>query len=504
MTELSYPSGLSRSLGVVSLQSILDCLSPREVLRFRHLSVEGLAFYSGEVQPGNLFFAIHGTRHNGSVYANEALRRGAVAIVAEEPLNVPCPVLVVKNARRALADAACLYYGSPSQDLSVVGITGTNGKTTVAHLIRSCLELEGESAGIIGTNGYEFGGRTVPGTNTTPDPLRVHGYLREMADRGARACVMEVSSHALVQDRVRGVDFAVGIFTNLTPEHLDYHGTIEEYAKAKSELFRTLGDRSTACICLDSPMAQMMIEACSDEVFLATFGLHAGARIRAENLVCKLEGTRFDLVMPRGRVELMLRLPGRHNVQNALAAATAALSLGVSELSIAAALERCRSVDGRLELVGRGDDVQVFVDYAHTPDALEQVCSTLASLTAGRLVVVFGCGGDRDRSKRPLMSDAVARFAGVGFMTSDNPRSEDPDSILDDMEQGLNGDAGRFFRVVDRREAIRRAVETARPGDTVLIAGKGHESYQILRDSVIPFDDREEARLALAAKAGRA
>jgi UDP-N-acetylmuramoyl-L-alanyl-D-glutamate--2,6-diaminopimelate ligase len=224
--------------------------------------------------------------------------------------------------------------------------------------------------------------------------------------------------------------------------------------------------------------------------------------VRGENLVCSLEGTRFDLVMPRGRVELILRLPGRHNVQNALAAASISLALGVSELSIAAALERARAVDGRLELVGRKDGVQVFVDYAHTPDALEQVCSTLSTLTRGRLVVVFGCGGDRDRGKRPLMSGTVSRFAEVGYMTSDNPRSEDPESILDDMEGGLTQTDGRFFRVVDRSEAIHRAVRDARPGDTVLIAGKGHESYQILRDSVVPFDDREEARIALFDKAG--
>jgi UDP-N-acetylmuramoyl-L-alanyl-D-glutamate--2,6-diaminopimelate ligase len=245
----------------------------------------------------------------------------------------------------------------------------------------------------------------------------------------------------------------------------------------------------------------MMIEACHEDVRVVTFGLTPGGSVRAENLVHTLDGTRFDLVMPRGRVELLLRLPGRHNVQNALAAATAALALGASELSVAAALERARAVDGRLEFVGRSDGVQVFVDYAHTPDALEQVCSTLASLTKGRLVVVFGCGGDRDRSKRPLMSTAVARFAKIGYMTSDNPRSEDPEGILDDMERGVDLQGSSFYRIVDRAEAIRRAVFEARPGDTVLIAGKGHESYQILRDSVIPFDDRVEARAALEGRA---
>ena len=504
MTELAYPSGLSRNLGAVSLQSMIDCLNPRVVLGYQPLGIEGLSFHSSEVQPGSLFFAVPGTRYNGSAYVADALQRGAVAVVAEEALDLPCPVLVVEDARKALADTACHYYSNPSHDLPVVGITGTNGKTTVTHLVRGCLELEGELVGVIGTNGLEFAGRQVPTSNTTPDPLRINGYLREMADRDAGAGLMEVSSHALTQSRVRGLQFRVGAFTNLTQDHLDYHGTIEEYAQAKSRLFSMLSANSTACISLDSDWSQMMLEAVAGGAAISTFGLHPEAMVRGENLVCTLDGTRFDLVMPRGRVELLLRLPGRHNVQNALAAASISLALGVSELSIAAALDRARAVDGRLELVGRQNDVQVFVDYAHTPDALEQVCSTLSEMTRGRLVVVFGCGGDRDRTKRPLMTNAVSRFAEVGYMTSDNPRSEDPEIILDDMETGLAAGHPAFHRVVDRAEAIHQAVFEARPGDTVLIAGKGHESCQILRDSIVPFDDRDEARDALCEKAGKA
>jgi len=362
--------------------------------------------------------------------------------------------------------------------------------------------LEGGSVGLIGTTGMEFAGRQVPTANTTPDPLRINGYLREMADGRARAALMEVSSHALTQSRVRGLRFKVAAFTNLTQDHLDYHGTIEDYAEAKSRLFSMLDTDSTACISRDSSWAQMMCEEVPDGARISTFGLHPEADVRAENLRCTLDGTRFDLVMPRGRVEVLLQLPGRHNVKNALAAASISLALGVSELSIAVALDRARAVDGRLELVGCQNEVQVFVDYAHTPDALEQVCSTLASMTRGRLVVVFGCGGDRDRSKRPLMASAVSRFAEVGFMTSDNPRSEDPELILDDMERGLSDRQSPFRRVVDRSQAIHQAVLEARPGDTVLIAGKGHESCQILRDSAVPFDDREEARDALCQKAG--
>ncbi len=500
MTELAYPSGLSRGWGVVSLQSIMDQLQPREVQRFRHLVVERLVFNSTEAQPGSLFFAIPGNRQNGSIYAQDAVQRGAVAVVAEQALNLPCPVLVVADARKALADAAALYYGHPSKSLPVVGVTGTNGKTTVSYLIRNCVELEDKQVGVIGTNGWDFAGRKVPTTNTTPDPLRIQGYLRDMQDRQAQACVMEVSSHALVQERVRAVDYQVGVFLNLTQDHLDYHGTLDAYTEAKAKLFAGLRAGATACLSADSDASQRMAEKLAPGVKVRYFGLDGEVEVRAENLRCSLEGTQFDLVMPRGRVAMMLRLPGLHNVQNALAAASASLALGVSELSIATALEAARPVDGRLQLVGHKEGVRLYVDYAHTPDALAKVCSALWGLTDGRLIVVFGCGGDRDKGKRPLMAKAVAENADLGIMTSDNPRSEDPEAIIDDMEAGMQPARAEFFRIADRAQAICRAVNTARPGDTVLVAGKGHESYQVLRDSVVPFDDRQVSLEALLAK----
>ena len=497
MTELAYPSGLSPSISVVSLQSLVDRLRPIQVERFRHLQLEGLACRSDEVTPGSVFFAINGTRQDGAAYATQALNRGACAVVAERPLNLPCPVLVVGNARRALADAAAMYYGHPSGRMPVVGITGTNGKTTVSHLVRACLEATGRQVGLIGTNGYQFGGRVVPMANTTPDPLRVHGYLREMADRQAGACVMEVSSHALTQDRVRGVEFRVGVFLNLTQDHLDYHHTLEQYAQAKAALFRSMYPGSVACLNADSDASTVMQEAVGRGVQVRRFGIDSDVEVRAEDLVGTLEGTRFVLCMPKGRVDLMLRLPGRHNVLNALAAASTCLALSVSELTIASALEQVRPVDGRLERIGTSEDIRLFVDYAHTPDALEQVCSTLSQLTPGRLLVVFGCGGDRDPTKRPLMTKAVGRHADVAYMTSDNPRSEDPEAILTDMQAGIGDISCCFYQVVDRAIAIHRAVLQAEPGDTVVVAGKGHESYQILKDSVVPFDDRLVAREAL-------
>ncbi len=503
MTELAYPSGLPSGQGFVRLRELRDCLQPREVLRWRDLAVDGLAFHSTEVRSGNLFFAIRGVKNDGSLYAQQAVARGAVAVVAEEALSLPVPVLVVANAREALADAARYYYRDPSRAVSVIGVTGTNGKTTVSHLIRACLQADRRQVGLLGTIAYEFGGRRIPAANTTPDPVRIHGYLREMADRFASACVMEVSSHSLDQDRVRGVRFATAVFTNLTQDHLDYHGTMAAYLEAKARLFAGLGHGAKAVLNRDDPASFALAEKIGAGIDVLWYGLAPEADIRAENVRLGPDGTRFTMVMPNGSVELFLRLVGLHNVHNALAAAAAALSLGASELTVASALEDARSVPGRLELVDApagGSRVRTFVDYAHTPDALLKVCGTLGEVAEGRLLVVFGCGGDRDRSKRAPMAAAVGRFAQIAFLTSDNPRSEDPEAILDEIQPGFAGSATVVHRVVDRGEAIRAAIAAAEPGDTVLIAGKGHETYQVFKDCVVPFDDRLEAARALAAR----
>ncbi|MEQ1631322.1 MAG: UDP-N-acetylmuramoyl-L-alanyl-D-glutamate--2,6-diaminopimelate ligase [Planctomycetota bacterium] len=504
MTELAYPSGLPSGQGFVRLRELRDCLRPREVLRFRDLAVDGLSYHSAEVRPGNLFFAIRGSSQDGAAYAQQAVARGAAAIVAEEPLPVSVPMLLVDNARAALADAAQFYYRDPSKAVSVIGITGTNGKTTTAHLIRGCLQADRRQVGLLGTIAYEFGGRRIPAPNTTPDPIRIQGYLREMADRYISACVMEVSSHSLDQERVRGVRFAAGVFTNLTQDHLDYHGDMRSYAKAKARLFAQLGSGSVAVLNHDDPASAIMADSLGSGTRVLTYGLSPDADVRAEQLQPGPDGTRLLMVMPNGRVELFLRLVGLHNVYNALSAAASSLAMGASELTVASALEDARPVTGRLELVEaplqRPGRVRVFVDYAHTPDALDKVCSTLRGLAEGRLLVVFGCGGDRDRTKRAPMAAAVARHAHAAYLTSDNPRSEDPDTILDEMEVGLTGTEAASYRIVDRAEAIRRAVAEAQPGDTVLIAGKGHETYQVMKDCVVPFDDRLEASRALAAK----
>ena len=518
MTDLAFPSGLPSGQGFVRLRELRDCLQPRDVMHWRDLAVDGLAFHSAEVRAGNLFFAIRGTKSDGAIFVQQAIARGAVAVVSEEPLSLSVPVLVVDNVREALADAARFYYRDPSKAISVIGVTGTNGKTTTGHLIRACLQADRRQVGLIGTIAYEFGGRRIPASNTTPDLVRIHGYLREMTDRFASACVMEVSSHSLDQDRVRGVRFAVGVFTNLSQDHLDYHGDMASYLKAKARLFRSLGPGSTAVLNRDDPASMAMAEELDNGVRILWYGMSPEADIRAEDLQPGPDGTRMRMVMPNGAVELFLPIVGLHNVENALAAAAAALALGASELTVASALEDARAVPGRLELVEapggmmRGGRVRTFVDYAHTPDALDKVCATLANVCEGDLHVVFGCGGDRDRTKRGPMAAAVARHARYAYLTSDNPRSEDPVAIIADMVGGMNrgnADGGHgesrastceLFQVIDRAEAIRLAVSQAKPGDTVLVAGKGHETYQVFKDSVVPFDDRLEAGRALAAR----
>ena len=506
MTELAYPSGLHPRATGMRLQDFKSLLKPRVVLRFVDEVVERIAFHSGDVEAGTLFFAVPGNKADGASYVDEALDRGAIAIVSERPMSLRVPVFVVEDVRRALADAACHFYEHPSAEMDVIGVTGTNGKTTVTHMIRHILETDGRSAGLLGTISYEFGGRRLPAPNTTPDPVRLQGYLREMADRRIDACAMEVSSHALVQERVRGVRFGVGVFLNLTQDHLDYHGTMGSYAAAKARLFRQLPPGGTAVLNADADPGAVaaMYDALPMGTRVISFGRSQGATIRAQSIRCSIDGTRFGLVMPNGVLDVHMPQPGEHNVENALAAAATCHALGVSDLSIAHALETMPAVRGRMELAAARGGVRVFVDYAHTPDALEKACIALRGLTHGPVTVVFGCGGDRDRTKRPQMAVAAARYADRLILTSDNPRSESPEQILDDVEAGiLRPPAGvelrarEYARLVDRAEAIERAVRLARPDETILVAGKGHEAYQDFGDTVVPFDDREHARRAM-------
>ena len=462
--------------------------------------VSGLCIDSRCARPGDLFFAAAGARADGLRFAHEAVERGAVAVLADRPAELPpqTAFVGVSDVSAAKAILADRFFGQPSKRLDVVGITGTNGKTTTSFMLRSILTMDGRSAGLIGTLGAWIGQRHEPLPNTTPDAVELQRLLARMVDDNLSAAVMEVSSHALVQQRASQVDFDVGVFTNLTPDHLDYHGTMDAYAAAKGRLFEMLDSDGTAVLNASDPRSRQYRLGTRARVL--QFALNAPADVRADVLRLDSDGTQFHVSAPEFGLDLRIasRLVGRHNVENALAAATAALALGLPPHAIATGLQGLTAVPGRLEPVSCGQDFRVLVDYAHTPDALEKVLDLLRPLTRGRLLVVFGCGGDRDRAKRPLMGRAVAEAADRLFVTSDNPRSEDPQAILDDIYTGIEPEGrARAVREPDRREAIRRACAEAHGGDIVLIAGKGHEAVQIMGDDALPFDDRQVAREVL-------
>ncbi len=464
------------------------------------VAITGLAGDSRKVNPGDLFVATPGVHHDGLAFVAEALARGAVGVVAHsrESLAPDVPFLGVPDVRAAKALLACEFYGHPSRRLKVVGITGTNGKTTTAHMLRSILTMDGALPGVIGTLGAWLGREHVPLANTTPDAIELQRLMARMVDENLATCVMEVSSHALAQMRVFGIDFDVGVFTNLTNDHLDFHRTMEEYATVKGGLFESLAPGAIAVLNAADPMSERYRRL--TRATPMTYAVARDADVRGDITRLDADGTVVRLRHAASGLSLgiSLRMVGQHNVQNALAAAAAALALGLPPSAIGTGLFSLSSVPGRLESVDCGQDFRVLVDYAHTPDALAAVLTLLRPLTRGRLHVVFGCGGDRDRTKRPLMGGAVAECADELYVTSDNPRNEDPEAILDEVLCGVPAEiAGASHRIVDRREAIASACGAARGGDIVLIAGKGHETTQILGDEVVPFDDREVAREVL-------
>jgi UDP-N-acetylmuramoyl-L-alanyl-D-glutamate--2,6-diaminopimelate ligase len=484
-----------RSLLAEALPALDACAAPAVL-------VTSLASDSRKVRPGCLFLAVPGAKEDGAAYAADAARRGAVAVLAERPFAAPVPVLVVRDLRAAAADLAAAFHGHPAREVACAGITGTKGKTTTAFLLHSVLESAGRRAGLLGTVEYRVGERRLPAPNTTPGPLELQGLLAAMRDEGCGHAVMEVSSHALVQKRTRNVPFAVAVLTNLASDHLDYHGTFEEYRAAKGLLFEGMEAGATACLPSGDASAERFAERARGRVLRWGFGPADG--VGAEQPRTGPEGLEFVLRAGAERAPVRSPLLGRHNIENMLAAAAAAFGLGLPVDAIASGLGALSGVPGRLERVDDGrSGFRVLVDYAHTEDSLRRVLGFLRPVTPGRLIVLGGCGGDRDRTKRPRMAQVMATMADAAFFTSDNPRSEEPGAILAEMTAGVP--AGAPVTVVpDRREAIRRAVAAARAGDTVLIAGKGHETYQILGDRTVPFDDREEARAALREAGARA
>jgi UDP-N-acetylmuramoyl-L-alanyl-D-glutamate--2,6-diaminopimelate ligase len=463
------------------------------------LEVGGLAYDSRRVAPGFLFFAIQGGNADGHRFIEPALKTGAIGVVSEReaPADFARVWVKVPHIRRALSGAARAFAGHPELKLRLVGITGTNGKTTTAFLIHSILEAAGETAGLFGTIEYRFGAKRLTATNTTPESLDLVNYLSELVDSGGSSAVMEASSHALAQERIWGLPFAAAVFMNLTGDHLDYHHTMENYFAAKRRLFEGLGTPppAAAVINLDDPWSAKLLELKLPHIL--TFGSHPNAIVRLRSANETPEGVSLTLQMPSGKLQLESRLIGRGNRENLIAAASAAEGLGVSHEAIRKGIAAMSQVPGRFERVDEGQPFLVIVDYAHTHDALRNALLTARELTRQRLIVVFGCGGDRDRSKRPLMGEAAGALSDLAVITSDNPRNEDPVSIMNDAMVGLQKSGKRYLAEVDRRAAIRTAIEQARTGDVVLIAGKGHETYQVLKDRTIAFDDREVARQAL-------
>jgi UDP-N-acetylmuramoyl-L-alanyl-D-glutamate--2,6-diaminopimelate ligase len=471
--------------------------------------VTGVTHDSRAAAGGTVFVAIRGLRHDGTAFAADAIKRGALAVVSEvaAPAGTTVPWLRTTDARLALAELAALFYDHPSEQLTVVGVTGTNGKTTTTYLLASVFDAAGMPCGRLGTVTV----RTGPGTqgerdasHTTPEASEVQRLLREMVTSGCTSCAMEVSSHALVLHRVAFMRFRAAIFTNLTRDHLDFHGDMRQYFAAKRRLFEMLPAGAPAILNVDDPRG---VELAGLGARTMTFAIDRSADVRATNIHSSLEGLAFEAVTPRGTISIRSPLVGRPNVHNMLGVVATAIALDLPTSAIEEGLARLEQVPGRFQVVsGSTDDVRVVVDYAHTDDALKNLLETARPLAQGRLVTVFGCGGDRDRTKRPLMGAVAARLSDFVVLTSDNPRSEDPDRIIEEIQRGLAPPAEPgapkrpttpFIVNADRRRAIEYAIRMAKPGDLVIIAGKGHEKYQIIGDRTLPFDDVEVARAAL-------
>ncbi|KIL34647.1 UDP-N-acetylmuramoylalanyl-D-glutamate--2,6-diaminopimelate ligase [Cohnella kolymensis] len=475
----------------------------------RSIEIQSLETDSRKVIPGTLFFCLPGHTVDGHEYAPQAVERGAVALVTSRQLPLDVAQLIVPDTRKALAVLADYYYGRPSHKLRPIGVTGTNGKTTTTYLVERILADAGISAGVIGTIETRYEGKSLEMSGTTPDVLQLQQIFHSMVEAGTDRCVMEVSSHALEQGRVIGCRFRTAIFTNLTQDHLDYHGTMEAYKAAKGLFFSRLGntyadrpeDRTYAVLNADDPASEQFSKLTSAEVL--TYGIENDAHLRASEVAISAKGTSFTLDAFDIRRKVNLRMVGKFNVYNALAALGAAICEGIQIDQAVQSLESIAGVPGRVEAVDGGQDFAVIVDYAHTPDGLENVLRTVNEIATGRVLCVFGCGGDRDKTKRPIMGRIAADLADRLIVTSDNPRTEDPIAILHDIEAGLK-EAGvqeqRYELVPDRRAAIQKAVEMASPGDVVLIAGKGHETYQLISGVTHDFDDRLVAKEAIRSR----
>lgn len=450
---------------------------------------------SRKVRKGDFFIAVRGCNTDGHRFINEAISKGAAFVMADRDFTAPAGVekILVKDARAAMPIIADNFYGCPSKKMKMIGVTGTNGKTTITYLIENILKKSKKRTGVIGTINYRINGREIPSKNTTPGTIELQSLLAEMLKRKTRYVVMEVSSHSLDQNRVECILFDAVIFTNITKEHLDYHKTLKNYFIAKTRLFKKLKAGGMAILNNDDAMVASLKKRIKNKVL--TYGVRKEADITAKNLILTMDMSSFTVKTPKGSFEIKTRLIGRHNVSNILAAIAAAISLNIPLNVIKKGIESFMVVPGRLEIVDAGQPFRIFVDYAHTEDALYNILSLLREVEKkGKIITVFGCGGNRDRSKRPLMGSVACRLSHKVVITSDNPRLENPAGIISEIETGIKGRFHNYSVVEDRRSAIGSALRMASEGDVVVIAGKGHEKYQILKNKTVPFDDCKVAR----------
>ncbi|HJV34779.1 UDP-N-acetylmuramoyl-L-alanyl-D-glutamate--2,6-diaminopimelate ligase [Geomonas sp.] len=502
----------------MKLAELLECLDGARITGDSDVEIEELYYDSRQVGPGGLFFALRGVKSDGTLFIEAAVKGGAVAVVADRPCAVPggATLVEVSDARRAMSLMAARFYGEPTASIPTVGITGTNGKTTTTYLIEAIMAKGGYPPAVLGTISYRFGETFIPAPNTTPESVDLQRTLRGLVDLGAHGVVMEVSSHSLEQRRADGCQFDVAVFSNLTRDHLDYHPSMEAYFESKLRLFTDLmaptprKPRRHAVVNVDDEYGKRIAKCAAATVI--SYAVEEDADITVDEVDFSVQGIRCKLDTPRGELSLTSELLGRFNLYNILSAVGTGIALGISDQAIQDGIKGHQKVPGRLERVDNDQGITVLVDYAHTGDALENVLTTLTELKTGRIITLFGCGGDRDKGKRPVMGEIAARYSDLAVVTSDNPRTEQPQAILQDIQAGIaplslkeysaeeiaNGfDEKGFVTIESRRDAIGVAMQAARPGDIVLLAGKGHEDYQILGTEKFHFDDREEAAEAL-------
>jgi len=479
----------------ILLKNLIRPLENYRLIGRDDLPVTGIDYDSRRIKPGMVFVAVTGYKTDGKKFVSDAIKNGAVAIISDQPVNADVPIIVVASARKALADTAASFYGYPGKSMFIVGVTGTNGKSTSVYLIKHILDVSGNKTGMLNSLVYDIGKKTYRAERTTPESLEVQRFLREMKEAECTHAVVEVSSHALVLSRVENIEFEVGLFTTFSRDHLDFHNTMEEYLAAKKLFLKKLaGKHKHAVINVDVPEFKGFIkDAGCPVITYSANGNKADVMVHSPRLGANK--TTFELVTPAGSRTVSIRLLGRYNLSNAAGAAATGLALKIDPDIIVKALETAEPVPGRFRPVDRGQPFTVLVDYAHTPDAIERLCQSAREITSGRLLLLFGCGGDRDRGKRPLMGQMASKYSDIAIVTSDNPRSEDPFKIIDDILPGMSGN--NYKIVPDRREAIREIIKEARENDTVLLAGKGAEDYQEIGLKKYPFDDTLEVSRAL-------